>query len=142
MDIVMSILDALPKGAAKLFGAPADLINLATQISDKVGDIDAAKAKVYASAPPTAADHKSFGPTSTEIRSAIEGLSGQPLYEPQTGGGKYAGSTVEGAVSVPFAPVLPAISGLGGEAGEQLAGPCGRFLRPPGIGARPSFAQS
>lgn len=158
-DIAMSILDALPKGAAKLFGSFGDIQALGDRIAGYLGDklglpsgqeigdrfngyleqkhremltglgysperidqILATNRDPGALGGALMKENMQF-PTSGDIRVGMEKLAGQPLYEPQTPAGKYAGATVEGAASMPFAPGVGALSGAGGEAGANLLG--------------------
>ena len=75
------------------------------------------------------------GPTSQQLRGAVEEVTG-PIYNPQTAPGRYAAAPVE-ALSNPVSYLGPgglalkastaALSGLGSQAGEDIAGTPGRI---------------
>src|SRR5216683_4098034 len=68
-------------------------------------------------------------PTAEGTKHVLETASGgAPIYEPQTGAGKFAGRAAEGIASMPGAPVSGILSGVLGEAGRQLGGTAGDII--------------
>lgn len=96
------------KGASGLAGLPADVLTLIGRPFGNLGK-------------PEFAQHL----TKDAIVKGIEKLTGTPLYKPETTGERYFEKGVEGAMSMPTrvgTAVMGALSGIGGEAGHDVAG--------------------
>lgn len=120
-DAARSFAHGTIKGLINMLGIPGTLQVLAEHAA---GDNKAE----YQGTSPYSSEVSAKLPTGADIRSAIESLVGQPLYEPQTTPGKYAGAAGEGVGGLPVAPGLGAVSGVGGEVGKEIAGPWGQFI--------------
>lgn len=125
-DILKSAASGIPKGLANVVGAYGDVNNL---ISEYVMNPMANFLARNVSGLPGGAYKKEDGyqTTSESVRKKIDELTGTNYgtYKPQTAPGRYAGAATEGAAS---GGRMGALSLLGGEAGEDIAGTPGRVV--------------
>lgn len=138
-DIGMSALSAVPKGLIKLLGFPAAAAAWLKHLSDVYDRVPAKGDSLLERGAPGALDVLNRTPaavtaatgvptTSSGLTDALENYTGAPMYQPQSQTARYIAAPIEGAASMPFAPGLGVASGLGGEAGKQIAGPWGELI--------------
>src|SRR6266851_2877124 len=131
-DIQQSAEAGVPKAVAGLIGLPSAIGSLrdaATAWSlKKAGYTDDQVSQMMHHLTQLDIIGKNL-PTAEGTQHALETASGgAPIYEPQTGVGKFAGRAAEGVASMPGAPVSGILSGVLGEAGRQLGGTAGDII--------------